>query len=93
VRNFKEDFIFNLNTKTNYVNNINGIVPISILLNDRIGIFKSSYWIGSPYLSIRISNQNILNQGENKDITSIIPKPATLFQLGTGFGTSSTAVI
>jgi len=93
VRNFKEDFIFNLNTKTNYVNNINGIVPISILLNDRIGIFKSSYWIGSPYLSIRISSQNILNQGENKDITSIIPKPATLFQLGTGFRTSSTAVI
>jgi hypothetical protein len=93
VRNFKEDFIFNLNTKTNYINNGNGIVPISVLLNDRIGIFKSSYWTDSPYLNLRISNANVLNQGENKDISSIIPKPPTLYQLGTSFARSSTAVI
>ena len=92
VRNFKNDFVFSLNTKTTYINNPNGITPLSVLLNDKIGLFKSTFWTTNPNLSFRMSATNFFSQSENKNISQIIPSQPTLSQTGAGFTNSTVNV-
>jgi hypothetical protein len=85
IRNFTNDFLFNYNVKTNYIYNAQGIVPISTLLYDQIGIFKSDYWLANPNLTFRLSAISSNVTAEVKDISNILPRAETVEQTGSTF--------
>ena len=89
VRNFKEDFIFSVNTKTNFVSTRNSIFPLNVILTDKIGMFATQYWYNRPNLNLRISANDVTVKTENKDITPIIPKPPTVTQGVAAFNTAT----
>jgi len=92
IRNFKQDLLFDLNTKTKYVTSIIGVVASNVLLSDKIGIFGSTYWQSKPTLSVRISSQNTTITTEMQDISFIVPQNPSVFQDQTLFQRSDTNV-
>ena len=85
IRNFNNDFSFNFNVKTNYINSDQGIIPINILLYDQIGIFKSDYWLANPNLTFTLSAISSKVKREIKDISNILPRAETVEQAGSTF--------
>ena len=79
IRNFKDDLIFDLNTATGLVTNTI-LTPQSIMINDGIGIFKSSYWVKNPLLKIRISTSSSNQTLARKDLSFILPQSVTQIQ-------------
>lgn len=82
IRNFSDDFVFRLDTKTNYVLSDGLVVPQSVLLYDKIGMFKSSYWAQNPALTIRMSRTSEGVKVDRKDISGIFPTAETLLARG-----------
>lgn len=82
IRNFADDFVFQLDTKTTYVSTDRLVVPQSVLLYDKIGLFKSTYWTANPSLRIRMSSSSTLVTTDRKDISGIFPSSQTLLGRG-----------
>jgi hypothetical protein len=92
VRNFIDDFPFNIDVKTSFVSTAGNIQPDSVLVYDKINIFKSNYWTNNPKLYLRLSNSSTILKTEKKDISSILPNGNTFLGSGLNITESTTGV-
>jgi hypothetical protein len=92
IRNFSDDFTLRLDTKTNYVTASRLVVPQSVLLYDKIGLFNSTYWTQNPTLNLRLSRNNLLLATDRKDIIGIFPSAQTLVGRGLEISRSTLGV-
>lgn len=74
IQNLGFDFSFNLNTVTNYVSNDLDIVASTVLLTDKIGLFKSKFWTQNPDYITRLSKSDVSNSVQRQDIRPIFPE-------------------
>jgi len=74
------DFPFQFDTRRQTVNTRQNIVVDVINLYDNIGLFKTSYW-NTNNLSLRISEDFIVDNLNKKDITFIVPEKQPQFSI------------
>ena len=77
INNFLEDFVFSIDVKTSFVSAPNAIEPLSVLLYDDIGIFKSNYWTKNPKLNFTLTQAGNTTTEEKLDLTPFLPQQNT----------------
>lgn len=78
TQNLGFDFSFTLNTSTKLVTNDFNISASTTLLNDKIGLFKSKYWIRNPNLNFRLSRNDSPITLSRQDLSGILPSSNSL---------------
>lgn len=68
------DFNFKINTQLGTFITKTNIVPYVLLINDNIGLFKSSAWVNNPNISIDIAQNPALPQYTRQSIFNIFPQ-------------------
>lgn len=92
IRNFYTDLNISLNTKTNYILNDAQVVPDTVILYDKIGMFATTYWNKNPEILLRFSRQNMEIKYDRRNIGSLFPKAVSYRGVGSQVSPTPTAI-
>jgi hypothetical protein len=81
-----------LNTKTNYILNDAQVVPDTVILYDKIGMFATTYWNKNPEILLRFSRQNMEIKYDRRNIGSLFPKAVSYRGVGSQVSPTPTAI-